>query len=153
MPPRDRKPAKPARGPRKRRKQPAQWTIPPIVQPNARTIQFSFKHLDINNPKFPVNACTAEFWFALAAKIVEYSQWPVDVFEDQNDEAHRHIIDFTETNEPDGFAHLGTDQLAYAPTWQFQVGVEQWRVLGFILDEVFYIVWLDPNHIIYRPNH
>ena len=152
MPPRDRRQSRAAKVRRKPRKQPVQWTIPPVVQPNARTLQFSFKHFDINNPKFPVNSCTAEFWIALAAKLVEYSQWPVDVFEDQNHEAHRHIIDFTETNEPEGFAHLGME-LAYATTWQFQVGKDQWRVLGFLLDEVFYIVWLDPNHCLYWINH
>jgi hypothetical protein len=108
--------------------------------------------LDSHNEKFPVDECTAEFWAALVKKIVEYSHWPVDVFEDQNHEDHRHIIDFSETNEPNGFAHLATDQLAYAPTWQFQVGVKHWRVLGFLLEDVFYIVWLDPNHSLWYLN-
>jgi hypothetical protein len=151
MPPRNRKPAKPAKGPRKHRKQPTKWAIPPVVQPDARTLQFSFKHLDINNQRFSVDSCTAEFWIALAKKIVEYSQWPVALFEEQNNEDHRHIIDFTETSEPNGFSHLGTDQLAYVETWQFQVGEDRWRVLGFLLDGMFYVVWLDPNHCLYQP--
>jgi hypothetical protein len=153
MPPRDRRHDRStAKTGRKQRKQPASWPIPPIVQPNAKTLQFSFKHLDLQNPTFPVSACTADFWVALAAKLVEYSQWPVEVFEDQNHEAHRHTIDFAETSEPNGFAHLGMDNLGYATTWQFQVGVDRWRVLGFLLDDVFYVVWLDPNHCLYQLN-
>jgi hypothetical protein len=152
MPPRNNKPVKPAKDPRKHRKQPVKWPIPPIVQPDARTLQFSFKHLDINNQRFSVDSCTAEFWISLAKKIVEYSQWPVTLFEEQNNEDHRHIIDFTETCEPNGFSHLGTDQLAYVETWQFQVGIGRWRVLGFLLDDVFYVVWLDPNHRLYQIN-
>jgi hypothetical protein len=125
------------------------FLIPPVVQPDAKTLQFSFKHLDTENAKFSVNECSADFLLALIKKIREYSQWPTDVFIDQNHEEHRHLIDFAGTSEPDGFAHLGTDQLAYVETWQFRVGKDRWRVMGFLLEDVFYIVWLDPNHRLY----
>jgi hypothetical protein len=30
--------------------------------------------------------------------------------------------------------------------WQFQVGAESWRVAGLIVDDTFYLVWLDEKH-------
>ena len=131
-------------------KRPKRPRIPPVVvQPNAATLQFSFKHLDSTNPRFPLEACSAEFWMSLILEIHRYSQWTVDMFNDQNNDDHRHILVFEETSEPDGFAQLDTEQLAYLEAWQFAVGVQHWRVMGFILDNIFYVIWLDPHHALY----
>jgi hypothetical protein len=119
-----------------------------VVLENADTLQFSFKHLDLTNEKYPVGTCCATFWEALARRLHEYSAWTVDQFSDQNYAEHRHIIDFSETTET-GFSHLDTEQLAYEEPWQFQVGDEGWRVAGFLLNGTFYIVWLDYNHALY----
>jgi hypothetical protein len=124
--------------------------IPPVVvQPNVATLQFSLKHLDTTNPKIPLDDCTKEFWVNLVREIHRYSQFTVDLFNDQNHEDRRHTIAFEETSEPDGFKQLDTDQLAYVQAWQFSIGRERWRVAGFLLDDTFYIVWLDPNHALY----
>ena len=37
----------------------------------------------------------------------------------------------------------GNTQLEY---WQFRINKSKGRVIGFILNQVFYIVWLDPHH-------
>jgi len=53
-----------------------------------------------------------------------------------------------ETTEPNGFGLLG--QLADCKGWQFELTANQYgRVHGFFLDEVFYVVWLDPDHKLY----
>jgi hypothetical protein len=77
----------------------------------------------------------------------------------QNNSAHRHVIDFDRTSERDGFIAapgIDTDQLAFSEAWQFPVCPESrhepecfWRVHGFIVDDVFFVVWLDPDHKLY----
>ncbi len=51
-----------------------------------------------------------------------------------------HPIDWskTNTNPPAGY-----EQLEY---WQFRVDKSNGRVIGIIVNNVFYIVWLDPYH-------
>jgi hypothetical protein len=124
--------------------------IPKVrVIENANTLQFSFKHLDFTNEKYSADACCLAFWRDFSRKLCDYSSWTVDPFCDQNNEDHRHIIDFSETTET-GFSHLDTEQLAYEEPWQFQVGTEGWRVAGFMLNGTFYIVWIDYHHRLYR---
>ncbi len=131
-------------------KRPKRHRIPKVrLKENSDTLQFSFKHLDLGNDKYSISKCHRDFWEALARKLNEYSQWPVDQFVDQNYADHRHIIDFRQTTEPAGFWHLDTDQLGYEEPWQFKIGEHHWRVAGFILNGVFYIVWLDPDHALY----
>jgi hypothetical protein len=36
-----------------------------------------------------------------------------------------------------------SEQLEY---WQFRINKSRGRVVGFLIDSVFYIVWLDPHH-------
>jgi hypothetical protein len=76
-----------------------------------------------------------------------YSQLPVEVFQDQNNPDHRHIIDFRQTIEPQGFTTVDTEQLAYEEPWQFDLmSWRPWRVAGLLVDEMFYIIWFDPTH-------
>lgn len=122
----------------------------PVFEPNVNTLKFSFKYLDLHNDKFSLNACTCEFWEALIREIHEYSQMAVDAFLDQNHQQRRHVIDFSETTEQLGFSHLDTEQLVFEESWQFQVGSNgPWRVSGFLVDDTFFIVWLDPGHRLY----
>ena len=68
-----------------------------------------------------------------------------DLCEYDNDR-HSHAIIFEDTQEPDGFAHLD-EQVEPEQYWQFGIRADQpWRVHGFFIDSVFYIVWLDPLH-------
>lgn len=59
---------------------------------------------------------------------------------------HNHKIDFSNTTEPAGFVHL-PEQVEPEEYWQFAVQEHHtWRVHGFFIASVFYIVWLDPDH-------
>ena len=51
-----------------------------------------------------------------------------------------HPIDWgkANTSPPSGF-----EQLEY---WQFRVNKSRGRVIGFKIDNTFYVVWLDPHH-------
>ena len=125
-------------------------TIPEPVLPDSQTIQFSFKHVDLNNSKFSLDRCPQEFWWPFLAELHRYSQFPIEEFENQSNDNHRHIITFDETSEPNGFTHLDMEQLGYVETWQFAICVERWRVIGFLVAPIFYVVWLDPSHALYN---
>ena len=122
----------------------------PVLLTNEETVKFSFKYLDADNPKFLPSDCPHEFWPALMARLKLYSNLTVEVFLDQNNPDRRHIIHFAETTEPNGFVNVDTEQLAYEEPWQFDLETWQpWRIAGILVDDMFYIIWLDHSHSLY----
>lgn len=51
-----------------------------------------------------------------------------------------HPITWSKTNVK---APLNSEQCDY---WQFRINKSKGRVIGFLIDGVFYVVWLDPHH-------
>ncbi len=51
---------------------------------------------------------------------------------------HRVNWKSTNTNPPEGY-----EQLDY---WQFRLNKSSGRVIGVIIDNIFYVLWLDPYH-------
>lgn len=51
-----------------------------------------------------------------------------------------HPIDWNKTNAS---APKGSEQCDY---WQFRINKSKGRVIGILIDGVFYVVWLDPYH-------
>ena len=51
-----------------------------------------------------------------------------------------HPIDWTGTNAQ---CPNGSEQCEY---WQFRINKSKGRVIGLLIDGVFYVVWLDPHH-------
>jgi hypothetical protein len=129
----------------------ARIVIPePRLEPNQKLIQFSFKHLDDTNPKFLPRDCPLDFWCALTQRLKGYSRLTVEIFLDQNNPDRRHIIDFGETTERNGFTTVDTEQLAYEEPWQFDlITWRPWRIAGLLVDEMFYVIWLDHAHRLY----
>lgn len=122
----------------------------PLLAPNEKYIQFSFKHLDETNGKFLPQDCPHEFWPALMSRLKLYSHLTVEIFLDQNNPDRRHLVDFGQTTEPNGFTTLDTEQLSYEEPWQFDlITWRPWRIVGLLVDEIFYIIWLDHGHRLY----
>lgn len=62
--------------------------------------------------------------------------------------AHRHH--WRGTTEKQGFPRL-PDEWDGHEAWQFQLSANKHgRVHGILVDEVFYVVWLDPEHRLYQ---
>jgi hypothetical protein len=131
--------------------------IPRIERPaNDMPVRFSFKHLDLNNQKFLPSECRAEYFVKLFETLRRFSNWTIGDFIDQHNTEHRHTIDFDQTSEPDGFQRipgLDADQFGYYEGWQFGVHLEdrgnRWRAHGILIDDTFYIIWLDEHHRLY----
>lgn len=123
----------------------------PILQPATETLKFSFKHLDLSTDKFLVSRCDEHFLRQLLQTIQDFSLWTIEQFCDQNNNEHRHVIWFPDTTEPGGFINVEPEQLAYHESWQFQLSrANDWRVHGILIDDTFYVVWLDPHHSLYN---
>jgi hypothetical protein len=57
-----------------------------------------------------------------------------------------HQIKFSDTSEPNGFKTLN-EQLKDKEAWQFEITKSiHGRVHGILIDDVFYVIWIDPCH-------
>ena len=126
----------------------------PKAQPieDRRLVRFSFEYLDTDgNPKFRLDACSQEYLRSLLTALRGLStRTPSDLLAEWVDSYRAHRIDFDETTEPDGFSQLG-EQLARDEAWQFSPDIQkEWRVHGLLIDDVFFVVWLDPSHKLYN---
>lgn len=143
---------KPQKKRSRRSSRPARTAIIPLPQvpEGERPLKFSFKHLDTEHPKFHPKECSVEFHCALLDKVKEYSSWTVEAFCEANGNDRRHAIFFPDTTEKQGFALLADEQFADTECWQFCLQRDrEWRVHGFVLEDTFYVVWLDEYHKLY----
>lgn len=110
-------------------------------------VVLSFKYLDIeSNPKFSIDGCGTEFLHGLIRELNLICEGQVCDLAEFNNRRHNHQIEFTQTTEPNGFVHL-PEQVEPEVYWQFAVQEHHsWRVHGFLISSVFYVVWLDPEH-------
>ena len=132
-----------------------QWRgIPePRLPSQDQPLRFSFKHLHLEHEKFNVRDCDQEFILAFIRAIREFSTWTIESFTYQKNNFHRHSFDFANSSEPDGFLsapHIDAEQLGSHEAWQYAVPCERsdvrGRVHGILIDDTFYVVWLDPLH-------
>lgn len=117
-------------------------------------MRFSFRHYQ-KTEKFcqPPNGDNPGYSEKLLERLRDISSFTVSDFRKNQSKAlraHRHNWD--ETTEPNGYAHL-SEQLRQCEPWQFSLSAnEHGRVHGILIDEVFYVVWLDPGHKLYEGN-
>ena len=130
---------------------------PRPIPTEQKPLLFSFKHLDLNNEKFHPSKCPQEFFNRLLERLQIFSTWTVELFTNQNNTEHRHIIWFDQTTEPQGFQNvpnIDPDQFGIHEAWQFgvlpDVPENRWRVHGILIDDTFFVVWLDAEHELYH---
>jgi hypothetical protein len=129
---------------------------PQEVQTDQLPLKFSFKHLDLQNVKFHCSKCSGEYFQKLLEILQRLSTWKVEDFVDENNDEHRHRIYFPATSEPNGFQNIpnvDSEQFGYEDGWQFGVYPmlrwNRWRVHGILIADTFFIVWLDPEHLLF----
>jgi len=83
-------------------------------------------------------------------RLRDLSSWTVKRFTSQQHTSMRnHQHDWGRTSRRDGFANLN-EQFRDYPGWQFCLSAnERGRVHGIIVDDTFYVVWLDQDHRLY----
>lgn len=114
-------------------------------------IRFSFRHWH-STDKFGVDQTNnpADYLSTFLERLKDLSNFTVSEFRTNKDRSLRaHTHDWAKTTEPNGYSSL-TKQLRECEPWQFQLSVnEHGRVHGILIDEIFYVVWLDPQHNLY----
>jgi hypothetical protein len=124
-----------------------------LKHPHAEPLRFSFKYLDTTHPVFDVAGCRGDYFRLLLARLRELSTLSVTEFRSWRSRTLRvHRIDFERDRvsfRTFGVPGLHVDERG----WQFALSAnEHGRVHGFLLENTFYIRWLDPDHRLYSGN-
>ena len=127
-------------------------SIPPVKPDDdlPPVICFSFKLIDFySNPKFVLKRCADGYLEKLLERLRSVCYEPLGRFRSTvNRQLRNHRITWEETSEPDGFRL--NEQLRAEEPWQFEITAnEHGRVHGILIDNVFFVVWLDPDHLLY----
>ena len=111
---------------------------------------FSFRYYHKQHRKFSItNIKTLKEIKEFFIKLQELSQYTWQDIFDNKDKYNTHKVDWGKTEYKKGFSHL-SNEIKEMPVFQFKV-FKECRVLGFFnKDNVFKIVWIDRNHIVYK---
>lgn len=115
-------------------------------------VRFSFKYLELEHEKFclPDPAQKAAYLPTLFDRLKQISTMRFADFRQAGKSLRSHAIDWGKTSEPYGYAHLN-EQMQQCEPWQFSLTREELgRVHGLLLDDVFYVVWVDHEHKLYN---
>jgi hypothetical protein len=120
-----------------------------LTQIKPKGVSFSFKFFDDAHDKFCSNDREPYYWKTLLERLKDLSGLTaLDMMTNRSSALRCHSIDWTNTSES-RFGIPNEQQLVETP-YQFSLSSNaHGRVHGFFLDEVFYIVWLDPEHLLY----
>lgn len=121
--------------------------LPKLKPPQG--ISFSFKYYQDNHNKFSCIKKEVSYWLTLLDRLKALSSLTAQEFLADNSPTLRcHPINWKKTSES-GFGLPNEEQLVDIP-YQFSISSNKHgRVHGFLINETFYIVWLDPDHLLY----
>ena len=127
-------------------------TSTPEIKPTTlkpRGISFSFKYYQDMHDKFSCNDKATVYWLTLLSRLKALSGLSAQELLANRSRALRfHPIKWEDTSE-NRFGLPSEEQLVDIP-YQFSLSSnEHGRVHGFFIDEIFYVVWLDPDHLLY----
>jgi hypothetical protein len=112
-------------------------------------ISFSFKYYQDDHSKFSCSEKEVIYWLTLLDRLKALSSFSAkELLVNRSSSLRCHPIKWTDTSESE-FGLLNEEQLVDTP-YQFSLSSnEHGRVHGFFIEEIFYIVWLDPDHRLY----
>ena len=115
-----------------------------------RPLVFSFKYFDAADAEICPTTFRENYTQALMQRLRDISSWTAQEFVTKPHKSIRnHSHDWPKTTRPKGFVNLN-EQLQSCVGWQFQISSNKHgRVHGIIIDNVFYVIWLDHNHQLY----
>jgi hypothetical protein len=113
-------------------------------------LRFSFKLFDNSDSELCPAVFRETYTQTLMERLRDLSTWTVQRFTTFFHKSIRnHPHDWEKTSRPKGFSHLNDHFRSYQG-WQFQLSSnEHGRVHGIIIDDTFYVVWLDQDHKLY----
>ncbi|MEG4917538.1 hypothetical protein [Microcoleus sp. B7-D4] len=113
-------------------------------------VSFSFRYYQDDKNKFSIGGRDAKYLASLLRRLRDLSQLNAqEIINNQSKSLRCHGIVWKNTTELNGFGIPNEDILINIP-YQFQISANEYgRVHGFFSENVFYIVWLDPDHNLY----
>jgi hypothetical protein len=113
-------------------------------------VSFSFRYYQDDKDKFSIGGRDARYLASLLRRLRDLSQLnSQEIINNQSKSLRCHGIVWKDTSESNGFGIPNEDILVNVP-YQFQISANEYgRVHGFFSENVFYVVWLDPDHNLY----
>lgn len=111
---------------------------------------FSFKYFQADNDKFSIRNQDAKYLQALLERLRDLSKLTVtEIINNHSKSIRCHPIVWKETTEQ-CFEIPNEKQLVDTPYQLFETSLSQGRVHGFFIENIVYVVWLDPEHRLYQ---
>lgn len=113
-------------------------------------VRFSFRHLTFSDKFHLPDDNVGRYVQTLLERLRDVSTMKVFEIKGSGKGLRCHSINWSGTTEPDGYKHL-SPQLQDCEPRQFSLSANNYgRVHGILIDNVFYVVWLDPGHALYK---
>jgi hypothetical protein len=129
----------------------ARRTLPITSVITEDKIHFRFDHFDAEHPHFKDSNFPCEWASALLRRLKDLQRCTIDYFKKDRGfrkTQHVHPIEWENANLYSFGIHNGEEFDDDA--WQFGLSKTAGRVHGFFIDNLFYIVWLDPEHRLFK---
>jgi hypothetical protein len=112
-------------------------------------LKFSFRFFDASDAEVCPPVFHDGYVQDLMDRLKALSAWTVQEFVASRSSATRiHPIEWRDTARPRGFAL--PEQLSAYLSYQFAISAnKRGRVHGLLIDDTFYVVWLDQDHKVY----
>ena len=123
--------------------------IYPTIPSPPGEVSFNFRRLTRKGKKFNYYKCDSQYF----QKLIERLKWVssmtrLELVSTPSKSLRSYSIDFSDPKLSEKTFGLSKDLDDTA--WQFQISQRKYgRVHGYFLGDVFYIVWLDPEHELY----
>lgn len=119
-------------------------SLPPL-----QGVSFSFKYFQPAHDDFNVKKQDGKYLNILLSRLKDLcSLTSFDLKSNRSSTLRCHPINWKDTSQND-FGIIDEEQLV-DQGYQFSLSANQYgRVHGFFIEEVFYVVWLDPDHKLY----
>jgi hypothetical protein len=126
----------------------------PPPDPDAGRIRFSFRFLETTHPRFEIGQCGTAYFRLLLRRLADLSGLYVNEFVSGRSHALRiHRIDFDDGRVTERTFGVPGQKEVDGKGWQFSLSAnEHGRVHGFLIENVFFVRWLDPEHNLYARN-
>lgn len=117
------------------------------------TVSFSFKYLKRGTNKFPLSPSGASSYYScLLERLQDLSTMTVsEIMNSRSPSLRCHPIDWDDPNVTEKCFGFPNEEVIVDTPYQISVSSNKYgRIHGFFIGNVFYVVWLDPEHNLYK---
>lgn len=115
---------------------------------DAGHLSFSYKFIDVHNDKFAPSRCGPNYLLKFLERMkVLCERTPLEVLADRSGAIHCKPLRWEGTSEP----NFGLPRESELVDQGYELGISvnaHGRIHGFFIDSVFYVRWIDPDHML-----